>query len=182
VRLSVGIRATRQLTEQAGGFRVLLGSHRRWIPGRRAARWAAMAVSEERPASGRSGASWPPAWLDRSVFGLTATQFLGAFNDNLFKTLILLLYVQLDGSDQQAIAFAVFALPFVLFSGIAGELSERFSKSRTIVWMKLAEVGVMAAAVVAFRYGAPWHLLVVLFVMGAQSTFFGPRSTRSCPS
>ena len=94
--------------------------------------------------------SGPGSWLSRSVVGLTATQFLGAFNDNLYKTLVLLLFVQLDGSDQQALAFGVFAIPFVLFSGIAGELSERFSKSRIIVWMKWAEVLIMAGAVGAF--------------------------------
>lgn len=115
-----------------------------------------------------------PEWLDRNVFGLTATQFLGAFNDNLFKTLVLLLFARMDGTDRQALAFGVFALPFILFSGIAGELSEKYSKSRTIVWMKVAEVGVMVCAVLVFWLGDAWTLLGVLFVMGAQSTFFGP--------
>src|SRR5687768_4540923 len=70
----------------------------------------------------------------RSFLGLTLAQFLGAFNDNLFKQLILFLAARelFPGEDQQGIAFTVFALPFVLWSGLAGDLSERFSK-RTIV-------------------------------------------------
>jgi hypothetical protein len=59
---------------------------------------------------------------DRSFFGITATQFLGAFNDNFYKQLMLLLAIPVvpGALDQQQVATIVFALPFVLFSGIAG--------------------------------------------------------------
>ena len=70
-----------------------------------------------------------------SFRALVGAQFLGAFNDNLFKQLMLFLaagYLFKD-RDVQGLAFAVFALPFVLFSGLAGDLSERFSK-RTIIF------------------------------------------------
>ena len=74
------------------------------------------------------------------------TQFLGAFNDNLYKQLALLLFVAVpvgpEGkkTDLQVVALLAFSLPFILFSGFAGYLSDRWSKSRIIVGCKIAEV------------------------------------------
>lgn len=107
---------------------------------------------------------------------LVGAQFLGAFNDNLFKQLLLLLAAKwlFPGEDQQGIAFAVFALPFLLFSGIAGDLSERCSKRSVIVTMKACEVGIMLLGAVALQL-LHWPLLLgVLFLMGSHSAFFGP--------
>ena len=113
---------------------------------------------------------------NRSFAGLTVAQFLGAFNDNLFKQLLLLLAARrrFPGRDQPGIAFAVFALPYVLFSGFAGDLSEKVSKRAVIVAMKLCEMGILlagAAALQSLHWGA---LLTVLFVMGIHSALFGP--------
>lgn len=120
----------------------------------------------------------PSLWRDRSFWGINLTQLLGAFNDNLYKELVLLLCVDRagrEGSDPyQALAGAMFALPFILFSGLAGFLSDRFSKRTVIVLCKAAEIVVMLAGIVAFRLNSiPW-LMVVLFLMGAHSAFFGP--------
>ncbi|HPB99584.1 MAG TPA: MFS transporter, partial [Polyangiaceae bacterium] len=117
-----------------------------------------------------------PLRANRSFQGHVATQFFGAFNDNLFKQLILFLAARelFPGQDKQGIAFAVFSLPFVLFSGVAGDLSERFSKRTIIVLMKVAEIGIMLAGAVALQQRAWTAMLVVLFIMGAQSAFFGP--------
>jgi MFS family permease len=116
---------------------------------------------------------------DRSFYGITITQFLGAFNDNLFKQLMLLLAIPaLPGMpDQQQIATIVFALPFVLFSGIAGFLSDRYSKRMVIVWAKTSEIVIMLLGMFGFlRFGHSGYsgLLFVLFLMGIHSTFFGP--------
>lgn len=124
---------------------------------------------------------------DRSFLGITSTQFLGAFNDNVFKQVILLLFVavpQPDGTtaDRQWLALFVFALPFVLFSGIAGFLSDRYAKHRVIWWCKIAELGIMALGVGAFQFFAGFGLVStvvttlagLLFLMGTQSAFFGP--------
>ncbi len=77
--------------------------------------------------------SRPRLYADTAFWGMTATQLFGAFNDNLFKQLMLLLAVPVGiGSvfeqDQQGLATIVFSLPFVLFSGYAGFLADRFSK------------------------------------------------------
>lgn len=128
----------------------------------------------------------PPLFRDGSFWGLTATQFLGAFNDNVFKQQLLLLFVAVPtatGSmDLQGVATIAFSIPFVLFSGFAGYLSDRYSKRRVIVLSKVAEIVVMAAGVlgfIAFGFaGLPaWlilYLMIVLFAMGGQSAFFGP--------
>lgn len=125
-------------------------------------------------------------WRDRSFWGLTATQFFGAFNDNLYKQLVLLLFVAvpIDGEtrDLQSIALLMFSLPFILFSGYAGYLSDRYSKPRVILACKIAEIVIMAIAMVAFitvsywglSLGALCFLAAVLFCMGSHSAFFGP--------
>ncbi|MBU0552286.1 MFS transporter [Myxococcota bacterium] len=111
-----------------------------------------------------------------SFRALVGAQFFGAFNDNLFKQLLLFLAAKVlfPGKDVQGLAFAIFALPFVLFSGIAGDLSERLSKRDVIVWMKWLEILVMLLGALSF-YLMSWPMmLAVLFLMGAQSAFFGP--------
>ena len=113
---------------------------------------------------------------------MTATQFLGAFNDNLFKQLMLLLAIPVGAAatqkaDEQGIATMIFSLPFVLFSGFAGYLSDRYSKRTMIVACKAAEIGIMGLGMVGFlAYGQMGYagLLAVLFLMGTHSAFFGP--------
>ena len=119
----------------------------------------------------------PPLLADTAFWGITSTQFLGAFNDNLFKQLILLLALKVADRDLQPLAMAIFALPFLVLSGFAGFLSDRFSKRAVIVASKVAEIGVMSLGLAAFLLFG-WFgfagLLVVLLLMGIQSTFFGP--------
>lgn len=122
-----------------------------------------------------------------SFVGYVSTQFLGAFNDNLFKQLMLLLALPTaaavavdqadEGGDLQGIATMVFGLPFVIFGGLAGYLADRFSKRRVIVLSKVAEIVVMTLGLLAFL-AAPQigfsGLWIVMFLMGTQSAFFGP--------
>ena len=118
---------------------------------------------------------------DRSFWGLAITQFLGAFNDNLYKQLMLLMAVGGVGAmikdDRQGWATFAFSLPFVLLSGLAGYLSDRNSKSRIIVICKVAEIAITLLAVLAFlMYGnlGDYGTWTVLILMGIHSTFFGP--------
>src|SRR3990170_1636655 len=82
----------------------------------------------------------PPLARDTSFWGMATTQFLGAFNDNLFKQLILLLATPTaaqmaagTSSDRQGQAQIVFAASFLIFSGFAGWLSDRFSKRPIVI-------------------------------------------------
>jgi len=137
-----------------------------------------------------SGESCPQLCADKAFWGITATQFFGAFNDNLFKQLLLLLFVAVPvaaGSqgkerDLQWLGLLMFSLPFILFSGYAGYLSDRWSKHRVILAAKVAEIVIMAAGVAGFFWYAQSGLVPVvmaalcgiLFLMGSQSAFFGP--------
>ncbi len=135
-------------------------------------------MSRMEPAAAETPAL-PPLYHDGSFWGMTATQFLGAFNDNLFKQFVLLTAtlsaVGSGTADRQAMAMAAFALPFVLFSGFGGFLADRYSKRTIIVLCKVAEIAVMSAAAVVLFYGSQLSLLILLlFFMGTQSAFFGP--------
>ena len=111
------------------------------------------------------------------------TQFLGAFNDNVFKNSLIILIafkgVQLsDGSASvdllTNLSAGLFILPFFLFSATAGQWIDKNEKSQSIRFIKLMEVGIMLAAAYAFYVGALYALIALLFLMGVQSTFFGP--------
>jgi acyl-[acyl-carrier-protein]-phospholipid O-acyltransferase/long-chain-fatty-acid--[acyl-carrier-protein] ligase len=122
----------------------------------------------------------PSIGRDRSFWGLTITQFLGAFNDNLFKQLVLLFCIdyaiaeQASDNKYQPMAMALFALPWIFFSGVAGFVSDKMSKKRGIVIFKALEIVVMSAGMLAFWSAELWPLMAVLFLMSIQSTFFGP--------
>ena len=111
---------------------------------------------------------------------LFVTQFLGAMNDNLFKNamaILVLFRLSTDEAQGQILVTAasgVFILPFFLFSALAGQVADKYEKSIQIKWIKLAEIGIMALATLAFWVGTIELLFVVLFLMGTQSTFFGP--------
>ena len=109
------------------------------------------------------------------------TQFLGAFNDNVFKNaLIILIAFQAAGADPSRsnllinLSAGLFVLPFFLFSATAGQLSDKYEKSRYIRWVKLLEIAIMSAAAVGFYLGNVYWLIALLFLMGFQSTLFGP--------
>jgi MFS family permease len=119
----------------------------------------------------------PTLYRDPAFWGMTSTQFLGAFNDNLFKQIMLLLSLKAGGWDLQGPAMIVFALPFILCSGYAGYLSDRFAKRPIIILSKAAEIVVMALGLIGFLYFDTFGLIglmTVLLLMALQSTFFGP--------
>ena len=116
--------------------------------------------------------------LPASFGWLNTTQFLGALNDNLFKFFIVFHLIRLQGegseSSVNAMAGAIFVIPFLVFAATAGVLADRLSKRRVIVTVKACEVAVMSIGAVAFLSGQAWTLYGVLFLMALQSTFFGP--------
>lgn len=109
------------------------------------------------------------------------TQFLGAFNDNVFRNgLIIVITFQgvsvfnLNASQLANIAGALFILPFFLFSAGAGQLADKYEKSRLMRIIKTIEIILMCLAAFSLMSGYYEALLVVLFLMGFQSTLFGP--------
>lgn len=111
---------------------------------------------------------------------LFVTQFMGALNDNVFRSTLsfLLVYGSLIGSEHTNLvvnlAMALFILPFFLFSATAGQLADRYEKATLIRWIKLAEIAVAMLGAFAVITQNVTAMLVVLFLLGTQSTFFGP--------
>ncbi|MEE8524570.1 MAG: MFS transporter [Thermoanaerobaculia bacterium] len=108
-------------------------------------------------------------------------QALGAFNDNVYKNVFVILatyhtatYTTLEPALLANLAAGLFILPFVLFSGIAGQLSDRYDKSLVLKWVKAIEILIMTVAAIGFAMQSIGVLLFALFLMGAQSTFFAP--------
>ena len=109
------------------------------------------------------------------------TQFLGALNDNIFRQglqiLIIFQGVRIADIDEKHIAIvagALFIFPFFLFSATAGQLADKYEKSRLMRAIKLLEVALMMLAGFAFLTENYALLLGVLFLTGCQSALFGP--------
>ena len=110
-----------------------------------------------------------------------ATQFLGALNDNIFRNgLVILitfqgvLVVGMDHTQLANVAAGLFILPFFLFSATAGQLADKYEKSMLIRRIKILEICLMMLAAFALISESYSLLLLVLFLMGCQSTMFGP--------
>ncbi len=113
----------------------------------------------------------------RRFLPLFVTQALGALNDNLFKNALVVLVVfrmAEGGPALVALAGGVFILPYALFSSLAGQLADRFDKSRLIRITKLFEAALMALAAWGFLAAHVPALFAVLFGLGVQAAFFGP--------
>lgn len=109
------------------------------------------------------------------------TQAFGALNDNLFKNALVILIgfrgLSAFGLESKLLVTAaaiIFILPFFIFSATAGQLAEKFEKSKSIRYIKLVEIVIMIFASIGLYLDNTIILLSVLFFMGLQSTLFGP--------
>jgi acyl-[acyl-carrier-protein]-phospholipid O-acyltransferase/long-chain-fatty-acid--[acyl-carrier-protein] ligase len=117
----------------------------------------------------------------RRFLPLFITQFFGAFNDNAFKNAFLIWFTydvaarsDMDASMMVTLAAGLFILPFFLFSATAGQIADKYEKSWLTQKIKQIEIILMIACAACFVFGSVYGLLAVLFLMGIQSTFFGP--------
>src|SRR2546428_6825570 len=109
------------------------------------------------------------------------TQFLGAANDNVYKN-VLVIFVAfqaatltaMSANDLVNIAAAVFIAPFVLLSATAGQLADKYEKSRLIRFVKLFEIAIMIIGAIGFYRRDLVLLFTALALMGVHSTLFGP--------
>lgn len=109
------------------------------------------------------------------------TQLLGAFNDNVFKNALvaLIAFSAVANAGENSgllvnLAAGIFILPFFLFSAIAGQIADKYEKAWLIRRIKTAEVVIMLLGALAFYMQSVPLLIAILFLMGCQSTFFGP--------
>jgi MFS family permease len=110
---------------------------------------------------------------------LFVTQFLGAFNDNVFKNALVIVITFKAATCGESpmlvsVAAGLFILPFLLFSATAGQLADKFDKARLIRLVKMGEVVIMTLGTLALFSENVAALLAVLFLTGAQSSLFGP--------
>jgi MFS family permease len=116
----------------------------------------------------------------RRFLPLFSTQFLGAFNDSLFKqAVVLFVTYQLYSNPAKefqfsAIAQGLFILPFFLFSALSGQLADDHDKARLIRIIKAAEIGIMIVGGAGIILANIPLMLVAVAAMGVHSTFFGP--------
>lgn len=116
----------------------------------------------------------------RKFLPLFITQFFGAFNDNAYKLAMLtLIGFQLVESEfkvqeYQSLGTAIFTLPFFLFSALAGEIADKYDKSRLIRIIKLFEIIFLVVGTIGLMNGHIAILMSTLFLMGLHSSFFGP--------
>lgn len=118
------------------------------------------------------------------------TQFLGAFNDNVIKNALIVVFTMGAVSGDPSIprdmlvnlASGLLVLPFFLFSATAGQIAEKMEKSRLMRWVKLMEIAIMVMAAIAFTLHDAVFILALLFMMGVHSTLFGPVKFAILPS
>ncbi len=117
--------------------------------------------------------------LGQGFSSLLVTQSLGAANDNILKQVLIFMVTeglwkdQLGAGGQSIIAWCL-TLPFVLLSGYAGQLNDRISKQRVAVWMKIAEIPIVAIAGIGLWFGELYITLFAFIAMSIQSTLFSP--------
>ena len=120
-------------------------------------------------------------FLTKRFFPYFVTQCLGALNDNIYKNVLLLMvtYSQIDSLPMSAdlfvnLAAGLFILPFFLFSAHAGEIADNMDKAKLIRRLKLIELVIMSCAATAIMTQSAILMLVLLFLTGTQSAYFGP--------
>src|SRR5947209_16694828 len=92
----------------------------------------------------------------RTYIGLILAQFLAAFNDQTIHASSMF-YAIHQGSLTEAQAISLmpilFFAPWAIFSTLAGYLADRFSKRNSLVFWKVAEIGITLIALAGFWIG-----------------------------
>ncbi|WP_407410594.1 MFS transporter [Acinetobacter sp.] len=123
----------------------------------------------------------PSLLRDRRFLPMFLTQFSGALNDNVYKQALLLVITYGLIAQQSAqistlnnLAALLFILPYFIFSATAGQIADKYERAQLVRYLKAAEIVIMLLGTAGFLLGNLWLLLLALFLMGTQSTFFGP--------
>ncbi len=118
---------------------------------------------------------------ERRFLPFFCTQFLGAFNDNVYKNALVIMLAfhaaaltSLSSGTLVNLCAGLFILPFFLFSATAGQLADKYDKARIIRYVKLFEIGIMVVGAAGFLTQNLPLLVGALFLMGLHSTVFGP--------
>ncbi|MES2985278.1 MAG: MFS transporter [Pseudomonadota bacterium] len=119
----------------------------------------------------------------RRFLPLFMTQFLGSFNDNMFRSALAVMITYqftsgpiswLTAGVMVALCSTLLVIPFPILSPIAGQLADKYDKAQLIKWIKLSEVLIMSLAAYGFIHGEIYLLMALLLMTGVHSAFFGP--------
>lgn len=114
----------------------------------------------------------------RRFLPLFVTQAMSAFNDNVFRYALSILFLTTLGKDQggvlNTISAALFIVPFFLFSAFAGQLADKFDKSRVARRIRFAEIFIVALSAYSLFSGIVHLQQFCVFLAGCQAAFFGP--------
>jgi len=115
----------------------------------------------------------------RGFWALIATQFQGAFSDNILRNLLLSMLVGMNLAKTQRETFVsvvtfLFSVPFLILSMPGGWLADRFSKRQITIWTKVMEFGSMLLATAGLATHALWVSLAALTLVASQAALFGP--------
>lgn len=122
----------------------------------------------------------PTRLFNRAYLGLLLTQFFGAMNDNVVKQLLVFavasggIWSDKLGAGGQSYPLLCLTVPFIVLSGIAGQLADRFDKQKITLWVKIAEIGIALVAMVGVLLANIWIAMFGLLLLAIQSAFFGP--------
>jgi acyl-[acyl-carrier-protein]-phospholipid O-acyltransferase/long-chain-fatty-acid--[acyl-carrier-protein] ligase len=135
----------------------------------------------------------PQTLWNRGFIALLVTQFTVAFNDNAFRWLLVPIGKEYANGDFIRLLGGVFlVIPFLLWTSIAGYVTDKFSRRNAIIWCKSIELFLLAAAVGFITLGPPagetagiplklYFLLGILFLLGSQAAFFSPSKYGTIP-
>jgi len=108
---------------------------------------------------------------ERRFLPYFCTQFLGAFNDNIYRNafaILITFFITKEGNEGFIVnaALVAFILPFFLFGAIAGQLADKYEKAKLIRHIKLAEIVIMVCGSIALYFQSVGAMLLVLFALG----------------
>ncbi|MEP4078244.1 MFS transporter [Haloferula sp.] len=118
--------------------------------------------------------------FNKGFLSLTFAQFFGAVNDNILKGVLSFavasggLWAGQLGKGGQGYVGLCLTIPFILFSGFAGQFADRTSKRHITVIVKIAEIFITLVAFAGFFLGNLWITLLAMLLLAVQSSFFGP--------
>jgi MFS family permease len=121
---------------------------------------------------------------NRNFVALLIAQLLGYLNDNIFKMMASLLAVGMASKHGGALSLAsiIFLAPYLLFSGYAGYAADAFGNRRVLVATKVVELVIVVLAIWALGHGRIEPVLLVLFLLAGQATFFSPAKYSIVPA
>jgi acyl-[acyl-carrier-protein]-phospholipid O-acyltransferase/long-chain-fatty-acid--[acyl-carrier-protein] ligase len=125
--------------------------------------------------------SYASLFQKRGFVPYLIAEFLGVINDNILRMTLGLMALSVGSESQDAVSAlgvsavgAVFMIPFLLFSGIAGHIADSFNKRNVLIATKSLEVLTMLLGLIIIPLGIFWLNLLLLFLLATQATFFSP--------